>query len=192
MGNSHWMLWRVDLGWWPVTHQLLSHYSCLMGQGENRVIKLLSWDKDIEIAYQLLSQAKHARLGEDGKVGVAKVYCHFVRSRQKWNALSPFFFLRLSLTPLFLTFVLLSSSLEGWGIEVMIICSWWFLSTLTSSSYISPASAWLLPQAAVLQSRPSLVQILCESCFPQGLSTSSDLGPPEATEGICALAQTSN
>lgn len=26
-------LWWVDLGWWPVTHQLLSRYFCLMGQG---------------------------------------------------------------------------------------------------------------------------------------------------------------
>lgn len=97
-------------------------------RGENKVVKLLSWDKDVEIACQLLSQAKQARLGEDGKVGVAEVYCQFKKiwfltSRQKVKHLFPlFFFLRLSVTPLHLTSVL-SSSLEGWGIEVMIICS---------------------------------------------------------------------
>lgn len=86
------------VGWpWLVASYPPAALSLLLLNGtgkKTRMKKLLSWDKDREIAYQLLSQAKQAGLGEDGKVGVTEVYCQFkicfVRSRKR-NTLSPLF-----------------------------------------------------------------------------------------------------
>ena len=59
-------MWWVDLGQWLGTHPAALSIPLLRRTGgQNRTKKLMSQDKDKEIACQLLSQAKQTQLGEN-------------------------------------------------------------------------------------------------------------------------------
>lgn len=59
------MVWWADLGWPPDPHPDAVLLFLLVNEGEeNKKKRLMSWDKDKEVAYGLLSCIKHTQLGE--------------------------------------------------------------------------------------------------------------------------------
>jgi len=59
------LVWWVNLGWLPAAHQATVSFLFNRTGGKNKIKKLIGWDKNREITYQLLSWAKQIRLVED-------------------------------------------------------------------------------------------------------------------------------